>query len=319
MNEIFVFIINNQRINKQIEKNYRNLMKRIQIRPDKKYTKFFKNKTILITGGAGSLGSALTKELIQYPVKSIRILDINEHALFQLNRTLKDPRLRLLLGSVLDKDRVEMAGNNADIIIHTAAVKNIEISEFNPIETVDINVTGIINMIKMAIRNKPEIFLNISTDKAAESTTLYGTTKQLSEKLISWAGHHIKYTKFATARFGNIIESRGNVFEIWNDETSQKKPLSITDPAMERYFFHINDAVNFVLRCTTLTSSGEIFVPKMKSYNILDMAKKISKNYKIIGIRQGEKINEVLLTSAEKKMAKEEKDLWIIKPYSPYL
>lgn len=294
-------------------------MKRTKTKLNKKYSNFLKNKTILITGGAGSLGSALTKELIRYPIRSLRILDINEHALFQLNRTLKDQRLRLLLGSVLDKDRVEMAGNNADIIIHTAAVKNIEISEFNPIETVDVNVTGIINMIKMAIRNKPKIFLNISTDKAAESTTLYGTTKQLSEKLISWAGHHIKSTKFATARFGNIIESRGNVFEIWNEEKNQKKPLSITDPSMKRYFFHINEAVNFVLRCTTLASSGEIFVPKMKSYNILDLAKKISKNYKTVGIRQGEKINEILLTLEEEKMAKEEKDLWIIKPYSPYL
>ena len=200
-------------------------------------TKELKNKTILITGGAGSIGSNLAKEILKYPVKNVRVLDIDEHSLFKLNHSLNDSRLRLLLGSILDKERIEMAISNVDIVFHAAAVKNIEISEFNPIETIDVNINGTVNMIKVAIRNKPKKFLNISTDKAANPSTLYGTTKQLSERLTSWAGAHIQSTKFASIRFGNVFEASGNVFEIWNEEAKNKKPLSITHPSMKRYFF----------------------------------------------------------------------------------
>ncbi len=281
-------------------------------------SKELKNQTILITGGAGSIASALVKELLKYPIKSLRILDIDEYALFKINRSIKDSRLRLLLGSILDKERVEMAGNNVDIIFHFAAIKNIEISEFNPIETVDTNINGTINVIKMLIRNKPKKFINISTDKAAEPSTLYGTTKQIGEKLTSWAGFHNEITKCSSIRFGNIIETRGNVFEVWDEEFKNNQPLSITDPTMERYFFHAHEAVNFILYCLPLGSDGEIFVPKMKSYNIKDMATKISKKHKITGLRQGEKLEEILITKSEKQMANEEHNMWIIKPYNQF-
>ena len=144
--------------------------------------KILKNKVVLITGGAGSIGSSLTKKILEYPVKSVRVIDIDEHALFLLGRSIKDSRLRLLLGSIIDRERMEMAGNDVDIIIHAAAIKNIEISEFNPMETIDANINGITNMIKMSMRNKPQIFLNISTDKSVNPTTLYGTTKQIGER-----------------------------------------------------------------------------------------------------------------------------------------
>ena len=272
-------------------------------------------KIILITGGAGSVGSELTKTILLYPVKSVRILDIDEHALFKLGRTVRDKRLRLLLGSILDKDRLELASNDVDIIIHTAAIKNIEISEYNPIETIDANINGTVNLIKIAMKTKPKKILSISTDKAAEPSTLYGTTKLISERLISWAGLHIKTTKFASLRFGNVIETRGNVFEIWNEELKEKSQLSITDPTMERYFFHVDEAVNFILTCLPKISKGEIFVPKMKSYNIKEMASKLSKKHKIIGLRRGEKMQEVLLTEKEKRNAKESKEMWIINPH----
>ena len=275
-----------------------------------------KNKTILVTGGAGSIGSILTKKLLEYPIRAIRVLDIDEHALFRLNRSVNDPRLRLLLGSVLDKERIEMAGNQVDIVFHMAAVKNLEITEYNPIETIETNINGTVNMIKMVIRNKPKKFINVSTDKAADPTTLYGTTKQLSERLTSWAGAHIGATKFASVRFANVIETRGNVFEIWNEELKNNQPLSITDPAMERYFFHVDEAVEFILYCLTLANIGEIFVPKMKPYSIKKLAMKFSNKHKKIGIRQGEKISEVLITESEKKMAEERNDMWIIKQYA---
>ena len=277
--------------------------------------KELKNKTVLITGGAGSIGSALTKKLLEFPVRAVRVLDVNEHALFLLKRSVNDRRLRPFLGSILDQERVDMASNNVDIIIHTAAVKNIEITEFNPIETIEVNTIGTVNLIKTAIKIKPKKFLNISTDKAVEPTTLYGTTKQLSERLTSWAGATSITTKFATIRFGNVIESRGNVFEIWQNELKNNKPLSITDQSMRRYFFHLDEAVDAILESLPLIDKGEIIVPKMKVYSIKDLASKISKNHIVIGKRQGEKIFEVLLSKTERKNAIERKNMWIIKPY----
>ena len=281
----------------------------------KNVLRHLKGKNVLVTGGAGSVGSTLVKRLLDYPVKSVRVLDINEHALFLLGRELSDKRLRLLLGSIIDKNRVEIAFNGVDVIFHTAAIKNIEISEFNPIETIDTNINGTVNIIQTIVKEKPEKFLNISTDKAADPTTLYGTTKQLGERLTSWAGYHITPTKSCTVRFGNIFETRGNVFEIWENEVKKDKPLSITHPSMNRYYFHVEEAVEFILDCLKNMNKGEIFIPKMKSYNIKKLAEKYSKKHKIIGLRQGEKMEEILISKDEKKNAKETKDYWIIHPY----
>lgn len=274
--------------------------------------KELKNQTILITGGAGSVGTYLTKKFLEFPVKAVRVFDINEHGLFQLGRTIKDKRLRLLLGDILDEDRLELAGDGVDIVVHAAAIKNLEISEYNPIETIDTNVNGTVNLIKMVMKTKPKKFLNISTDKAADPTTLYGTTKQLSERLISWAGVHLSKTKFASIRFGNVFESRGNVFEVWEEEKKNNKPISITDPAMKRYFFHINDATNFILECLPLVKKGYIFVPKMKKYSVKELASRVSKKQKIIGKRHGEKLSEFLVSDEERKRATEKTNMWII-------
>ena len=279
-------------------------------------TKLLKNKVVLITGGAGSVGSSLAKILLNYPVHSVRVFDNNEHALFKLSHSLDDPRIEPLLGDILDKDRIELALLGSDIIIHTAALKRIEITEYNPIEAINVNVNGTINLIKSVIKNKPKIFINISTDKVAESSTLYGATKQLGERLTNWAGPHIHTTKFATVRLGNIIESRGNVFEVWNEQAENKQPLTITDPRMKRYFFHMDEAIDFVLQCMLLVNKGEIFVPKMKLYKIKDLASKISKKQRITRPRQGEKLQEILITEEEKKISKERENMWIIQNYS---
>ena len=277
-------------------------------------SKLLHNKTILITGGAGSIASGLVKQLVNYSVKAIRVLDIDEHALFVLGRSINDKRVRLLLGNILDKERINMAGIGVDIIIHTAAIKNIEISEYNPIETIDTNVNGTVSMIKMAMKNAPKKFLTVSTDKAVDSSTLYGATKLLAERITKWAGIHLNPpTKFGVVRFGNVIETRGNVFEIWEEELKNKKPLSITHPEMERYFFHVHEAAEFILKCLPILNKGEIFIPKMKSYNVKDLAKKISLDHKIVGLRKGEKLKEDLMTEREKKFSVEKKDMWIIK------
>ena len=274
-----------------------------------------KNKIILITGGAGSIGSALTAELLNYPVRSIRVFDNDEHSLFQLKQSLNNSKIDLLLGDILDKDRVDYAMKDVDIVIHTAALKNIEITEYNPLQTIDTNVNGTVNLLKMAIKRNPKKFINISTDKVVESSTLYATTKQIGERLTSWAGKHMKNTKFATIRFGNVIETRGNVFEVWKKQSENNQPLSITDPKMKRYFFHMDEATNFIIQCIVQMKTGEIMIPKMKLYKIKDLATKISKKQKIIGFRQGEKLQEVLITDEEKKNAQNRGNMWVIKQY----
>ena len=273
-------------------------------------------KAILVTGGAGSIGSELVKKLLEYPVSIVRVLDINEHALFQLNRNTNDERFRPLLGSVSNLERLEMATKDVDIIIHMAAIKNLEISEFNPIETIETNVKGMTNMIKVIIKNKPSKFINISTDKAADPSTLYGSTKNLAEHLTSWGKAHISDTKFASVRFGNVFETRGNVFEVWEEQIKQKKSITITDYKMKRYYFQKENAVKFILKCIPIIDQGNIFIPKMKNYSMKDLALKYSKNHEIIGLREGEKLSEILLSEEEKKDAVSMKDMWIIKKKS---
>jgi UDP-N-acetylglucosamine 4,6-dehydratase len=281
---------------------------------EKKLKTELKNKVILVTGGSGSIGSALVTRLLKYPVKSVRVLDINEYELFNLKRLINNPKLRLFLGSVNDKDRVEIACNGVDIIFHLAAAKNIEITEYNPIETINTNINGIINLIQMTIKNKPKKFINVSTDKAANPTTLYGSTKQISEQLTSWAT--TKDTKFASVRFGNVLDTRGGVFELWQNQVKENKPLSITDVAMERFFIEKEKAITYILKCMMLANDGEIFVPKLKLFKMIDLANVISKKHKIIGMRYGEKINEELLTEQEKTNAEETKEMWIIKQHT---
>lgn len=281
---------------------------------ERKLKRLLKNKVVLVTGGAGSVGSVLVEKILNYPIKQIRVIDINEHALFQLQRNLNNQKLRVLFGSITDQDRIDIALRNVDIVIHTAALKNLEITEFNAFETININVNGTGNLIKMAIKHEPEIFINISTDKAAGSTTLYGTTKEIGERLTTWAGIHFQNTKFASVRFGNVIETRGNVFEIWNNEVKNNKPISITHPNMKRYFFHIEEAVDFILKSIIKIKQGAVFVPEMKSFSIKELADKVSKKQKVIGLRTGEKMEEILITDDERKNAIRKDGMWIINP-----
>tara|TARA_B110001454_G_C12668505_1_gene412653 strand:- start:42 stop:908 length:867 start_codon:yes stop_codon:yes gene_type:complete len=279
-----------------------------------KLKKELKNKVILVTGGAGSIGSALVNKLLEYPVKSVRVLDINEYELFNLKRLNNNQKLRLFLGSVDDSDRVEIAGNGVDIIFHLAAAKNIEITEYNPIETINTNISGIINLIKMTFKHKPKKFINLSTDKASNPTTLYGSTKQIAEQLTSWATTH--HTKFASVRFGNVLDTRGAVFELWKKEAENNKPLSITDKKMKRFFVEKEIAVKYILKCMLMANDGEIFVPKLQSFKIVDLANTISKKHKIIGLRYGEKLDELLITEQEKRIAEDTKEMWIIKQHT---
>jgi len=278
----------------------------------------FHNSTILITGGAGSIGSALTEKLLEFKPHSIRIFDNNEYALSKLQQKLSNlnefHRLRFLLGDVRDRERLEMALNGAHIVYHLAAVKHVDIAAYNPIEAIATNITGTINVIYCCLKTKPWHMFFASTDKAVNPTSLYGHSKAIGEKLTLWANQISDATRFTVLRFGNVKQSSGNVFEIWRNQLKAGEPLTVTHPEATRYIMDIDEAVDFIIEATEYASGGEIMVSEMQTYKILDLAKQLSENIKITGLRAEEKLHEELLTEEEKKRAKRLGDkIWVIK------
>lgn len=273
----------------------------------------FNANTFLITGGGGSIGSALAKGILErYNPASVRIFDNNDYLLAKIQREIDDSRLRCLLGNVQDYQRLEMATEGVDYIFHLAAIKDVSVTEYNPIETIKTNIMGIVNLIECCLRSKPKKFINVSSDKAIGFSTLYGATKFISEKVTLW-GHQVSYPKtiFSCIRLGNVIETRGNVFEIWREQASRGEPLTVTDPDMKRYFMHIDECVNHILRVFELAEGGEIFVPTMTEFRVIDFAK--TDKIKIIGRRKGEKLHEALMSEDEKKRARRTGELWVIR------
>ena len=269
---------------------------------------------ILITGGAGFIGSHLAEAYLNRGDHVYVIDDLSTGSIRNIEHLKVRKEFCYIIDSIMNKSVIAELIDDADIIFHLAAAKNIEITEYNPIETINTNINGIINLIKMTIKNKPEKFINLSTDKAANPTTLYGSTKQIAEQLTSWATAN--HTKFASIRFGNVFETRGNVFELWEEEAKNNKPLSITSTKMERYYIEKDKAISWILKCFLLAKNGEIFVPKLKSFKMIDLANSISKKHKVIGSRYGEKIKETLITEQEKIIAKETKEMWIVKQHT---
>lgn len=274
----------------------------------------FDNETVLVTGGAGSIGSQLVKKLLDYPVRSVRVFDNDEYGLFLLKRRLRDERLRLLLGNIIDRERVKLALRGVDTVYHLAAIKNIEISEFNCPQCIRTNVDGTINLIECALETRPEKFLFCSSDKAVDHALLYGATKFLGEKLTLWAHRVQNDTIFSVARFPNVMETRGNVFEVFEEQKRQGKPLTVTHPEMRRYVMGLNEATDFIVEATEMMRGGEIFVPAdIKEYKILDIARGLSDKVEISGIRVGEKLSERLMTPEEEGTAERRGSMWVIR------
>jgi len=275
----------------------------------------------LVTGAAGSIGSALVKRLLQFQDVKVWALDHDEYGLACLGDEVKgDPRLILSLGDVRDKDRIELLlQNGVDMVFHLAAIKRIEAAEYNVQEAIKTNVLGTINLVEACLKNPPEKFLLISSDKAVPTESgisLYGATKYLQEKIVLSANKMNGRTKYSVVRFGNVRETRGNVLEIWRRQHIRGEPLTITDPKMRRFFWHMDECVDFILMCYEKMGGGEIFVPKMVEYNILDLAREMfgeKVRTKIIGVRPGEVLIHNLMTRDERIKAKENEWGWIIK------
>ncbi len=254
---------------------------------------------------------------MKHEARSVRVLDTDEYGLARLKRELhsldKATSLRLLLGDIRDYARVRLAMEKTDIVVHCAAVKNLDITEYNPIETCKTNVTGTSTLVEAAFEAKPEKFLFISSDKSVHHSTLYGATKFIGEKISLWANHIQDKTLFSVFRPGNLLKSRGNVFEVWDEELAQGKPLSITHPDMHRYFIKTEDAASLVVQILDRMKGGEIFIPRMAEKKILDLALAKSKDIIQIGSRPGEKLKERLYTEEEAFKLEQEDNLLVIR------
>jgi UDP-N-acetylglucosamine 4,6-dehydratase (inverting) len=282
-----------------------------------------KNKVVLLTGGTGSFGNKFTEiTLKEYDPEAIRVFSRGEKKqLDMFNKFKDDNRLRFFIGDVRDKERLHRAMTDVDIVVHAAALKQVPACEYNPIEAVRTNIDGAINVIDIAIDNEIDSVMAISTDKAVHPVNLYGATKMTAEKLFiqgnSYSGK--AQTKFSCVRYGNVIGSRGSVIPLFLE---QKKTgtITITDDKMTRFWVKLEEGVRFVINCLSRMKGGEVFVPKISSMKIVDLAEAIAPGVKrkVIGIRPGEKIHELLLTEDEAKHSKEFDDSFVIEPEHPF-
>lgn len=265
------------------------------------------NKSVLITGGTGTLGQALVKRILNdYPkIKRLVIFSRDEQKQYNMEKLFPNdiyPSLRYFIGDVRDEKRLNSALKNIDYVIHTAAMKHVSIAEYNPMECIKTNILGAENVINASIKNQVKSVVALSTDKAAAPINLYGATKLTSDKLFISA-NNIKGSndiKFSVVRYGNVFGSQGSVVPFFLNQ-QKKGVLPITDPKMTRFNISINEGVDLVLHALENAYGGEIFVPKIPSYNVVDMAKAVCPKCSttIVGIRPGEKLHEEMITSSD--------------------
>ena len=268
----------------------------------------FTNKKILITGGTGSWGHELVSQLLEKKPKEIRVFSRNESSQVSMSRKFEnDPVLKFVIGDVRDKGAVFEAAKGIDFIFHLAALKHVPVCEYQPLEALKTNVYGTQNVIDAAIANSVTKVINISTDKAANPSNFYGFTKAMGEKLIINANVLTDKTKFVCVRGGNVLGTNGSVIHVFKHGIKTKSKIGITDKKMTRFFLTIKDAIKLLFKATFESHGGEIFVMKMPTCKIIDLAQVLidqySKDQEVVieelGIRPGEKLHELLLTEFE--------------------
>jgi len=281
------------------------------------------NKILLVTGGSGSFGQKFVEiALREFNPKVIRIYSRGELLQQEMRRKFNnDERLRFFIGDVRDKERLRRAMTDVDIIIHAAALKQVPTCEYNPIEAVRTNIDGTANVIDAAIDNGIEHVMAISTDKAVQPVNLYGATKLVAEKLFiqgnAYAGK--RRTRFSCVRYGNVVGSRGSVVPLFLEQR-KKGIITITDERMTRFWITLEQGVRFVIGSINRMHGGEIFIPKIPSMKVIDLAEAVAPEAerKVIGIRSGEKVHEVLLTGEEAQHSREFDSCFIIEPEFPF-
>ena len=293
---------------------------------------YLEGKTILLTGGAGSIGSKLLRSILEYNPKVVRVLDSNETGLLDLEQELQSEKTRLFVGDIKDKERLKRAIAGVDIVFHAAALKHVPLCEYNPFEAVKTNVIGSQNMIDVAMDEEVEKLINISTDKAVNPVNVMGATKLLAERLTVSANFYRgqRKTAFSCVRFGNVFDTRGSVIPLFRKQIQNGGPLTVTNPNMTRFIMSISKAVELVLDATEMAKGGEIFIFKMPALCLGDLAKsmveELAPKYgydsskikiEIIGRRAGEKLYEELITEDEAEDTYEDEDMFVILPQTP--
>jgi len=280
----------------------------------------FNNKNILITGGTGSFGKKYTKLLLQkYKPNKIIIYSRDELKQYEMAQDYNHECMRYFIGDVRDSDRLKKAMKGVDLVIHAAALKHVPIAEYNPMECIKTNINGAQNVIDAAIENKVSKIIALSTDKAANPVNLYGATKLASDKLFVAANNLVgpQDTQFSVVRYGNVIGSRGSVVPFFKKLIAEgATSLPITDERMTRFMITLEDGVNFVLKNFERMQGGEIFIPKIPSMKMNELANALAPNlpHENIGIRPGEKLHEIMCPSDDSHLTFEFDDHYVIAP-----
>ncbi|MCK4520285.1 polysaccharide biosynthesis protein [Candidatus Parcubacteria bacterium] len=290
---------------------------------NKQIKKYFNNKNILITGGLGSIGSAIVKELLLLNPKNIKVIDNRETGLFYGIYYNKNKKIEYCFIDIRDRESLEKAMKNVDIVFHAAAMKHVLVCERNPFEAVKTNVIGTQNVIEACVNNGIKKMILISTDKAVNPTNVMGASKLLAERIVA-AIYNLRNgidTEFGMVRFGNVLYSRGSVLEIWENQLKEGRKITITDPEMTRFFMGISQTIRLILSATYYAKNSEIFIFKMPSCKISILAEAYlelkgypSDYYTVTGIKEGEKKHEELLFKEDGKLLMEKNEILLKLP-----
>jgi len=297
-------------------------------------SKLFKGKCILVTGGAGSIGRTIIRHLLPWQPLQIRSFDQSESAQFELSRVnAKHKNIRYLIGDVRDAERVRRAMEGVDYVFHASALKHVPLCEYNPFEAVHTNVMGTQNVLSAAMAQNIRAVINISTDKAVNPIGAMGAAKLLAERLTtaSYYSSGPRRTRCASVRFGNVMNTNGSVIPTFHQQIRQGGPVTVTDGAMTRFMMSIEQAIDLIFEALSMTHGGEIFILKMPTLRIKDLAQEMIRHYqstngngqrpikiKEIGIRAGEKLSEALMTPEEAATALELPHMFILPPREPF-
>ncbi len=283
----------------------------------------FENKKILITGGTGSLGRALTKKLLAEKVNQITIFSRNENKQVTMQSEFSDNRLKFLIGDIRDLSRLQRALEGIDIVFHAAALKHVPIVEHNPLEAINTNVIGSRNVLEASISENVDVVVGVGTDKAVSPLNTYGVTKLLMEKLFTTASNYLDVdkhkTKFISLRYGNVLGSSGSVIPKFIQQIKSKQKITITDPEMTRFSITMDEALDFILDSAISGKGSEVFIPKLRAYKIDDVKTALQELISNTGderipVRQGDKFHETLINPDEMRTTLESEYKYIILP-----
>ncbi|MBP2201432.1 FlaA1/EpsC-like NDP-sugar epimerase [Methanococcus voltae] len=282
----------------------------------------FKGKTVLITGGTGFLGRALVKEILKQDPHSIRVFSRDEVKHYKLQELFgKNEKIRSLIGDVRDYDRLKKALKGVDIVIHAAALKRLDILEYNVEESIKTNIMGTLNVINACLENNVEKAILVSTDKACSPVNTYGACKFVSERIFTESNYNKGSCKtiFSCVRYGNVLESTGSVIPFFEDKIINGKKIPLTDPRMTRFIISPQEAVQLIFNALTYAVGGEVFIPKLPAFKITDLIEILNEKHnssngvELIGLRPGEKIHELMINYAEVPRTYDFKNMYVIK------